>query len=136
MNRFATSASLMLMVAALALPELFGKNSLAAYEAQPPQQQNNTPLSYTGEIMDSVCAVQASHDAMIKKEGFKNTKECTLGCVKDGAKFVLYAPANQTTYQLDDQEKTSDYAGQKVTIIGTYDGETKTIHIQSIQAAP
>jgi Protein of unknown function (DUF5818) len=39
-------------------------------------------------------------------------------------------------YQLDDQEKPTEFAGQKVTIIGTYDGETKTIHVQTIQSAP
>jgi hypothetical protein len=43
---------------------------------------------------------------------------------------------NKTAYQLDEQEKPVDYAGQKVTIIGTYDGATKTIHLQSIQAVP
>jgi hypothetical protein len=99
------------------------------------QQQNNTPMSFTGEIMDNECAAQGSHDAMSQKEGFKSAKDCTLGCVKAGGQFVLYA-SNKTTYQLDDQEKPSDYAGQKVTIIGTYDGATKTIHVQSIQSAP
>lgn len=115
---------------------LFTTISLRGFVARPLQQQNNTPMSFSGELTDNVCAAQRSHDAMIKKEGFKNSKDCSLGCVKSGGHFVLYAPANKTTYQLDDQEKPSDYAGQKVTIIGTYDGETKTIHIQSIQSAP
>jgi hypothetical protein len=99
------------------------------------QQQNHTPMSFTGEIMDNECAAQGSHDAMSQKEGFKSAKDCTLGCVKAGGQFVLYA-SNKTTYQLDDQEKPSDYAGQKVSIIGTYDGATKTIHVQSIQSVP
>jgi hypothetical protein len=136
MNRLATSAALVLIFTAASLPALSGRNSSLPSEAHSLQQQNNTPLSYAGEITDNACAVHASHDAMIKKEGFKNAKECTLGCVKDGAKFVLYAPANGTTYQLEEQDKVSDFAGQKVTIIGTYNGETKTIHIQSIQVAP
>lgn len=100
------------------------------------QQQNNTPMSFSGEIADAVCAAQRTHDAVIKPQGYKNAKECTLGCVKDGATFVLFTPANNTVYQLDDQEKPATYAGQRVTVIGTYDGETKTIHIQRIEAAP
>jgi Protein of unknown function (DUF5818) len=99
------------------------------------QQPNNTPMSFTGEIMDNECAAQGSHNAMSQKEGFKSAKDCTLGCVKAGGQFVLYA-LNKTAYQLDDQEKPSDYAGQKVTIIGTYGGATKTIHAQSIQSVP
>jgi hypothetical protein len=119
-----------------ALILLFAAISLCGFAEKSFQQQNNTPMSFTGELTDNVCAAQSSHDAMIKKEGFKNSKECTLGCVKSGGQFVLYAQANKTVYQLDDQEKPSDYAGQRVTIIGTYDGATKTIHVQSIQSAP
>src|ERR1700677_2857690 len=98
------------------------------------QQPNNTPMSFTGEIMDNECAAAGTHDAMMQKEGFKTTKDCTLGCVKAGGQFVLYGSGDKKIYQLDDQEKPRDYAGQKVSIIGTYDGETKTIHVQTIQA--
>jgi hypothetical protein len=100
------------------------------------QQQNNTPLSFTGDIMDSACAAMGAHDQMMKKEGIKSAKDCTLQCVKDGSKLVLYAPSNKTAYQLDDQGRSTEFAGEKVTIIGTYDGSTKTIHVQSIQAVP
>jgi hypothetical protein len=99
------------------------------------QQPNNTPMSFTGEIMDNECAAAGSHTDMMKKEGFKTAKDCAQGCVRAGGQFVLLG-LNKTTYQLDDQEKPADYAGQKVTIIGTYDGATKTIHVQSIQAVP
>jgi hypothetical protein len=99
------------------------------------QQPNNTPMSFTGEIMDNECAAAGSHTDMMQKEGFKTPKDCAQGCVKAGGQFVLFG-LNKTTYQLDDQEKPVDYAGQKVTIIGTYDGATKTIHVQSIQAVP
>ena len=100
------------------------------------QQQNNTPLSYTGEIMDSNCAGQASHNQVMAKEGVKTAKDCTLLCMKDGSKFVLYIADAKNPFNLDDQDKPREYAGEKVTIVGTYDGETKTIHIQSIIVAP
>ena len=128
MKRFRIGPALVLV--------FFAAVSLRAFVRESPQQQNNTPMSFTGELMDNECAAKQSHDAMIKQEGFKNAKECTLGCVKAGGVFVMYVPANKTVYQLDDQEKPVDFAGQKVTIIGTYDGETKTIRVQTIQSAP
>jgi hypothetical protein len=100
------------------------------------QQQNNTPLSYTGQIMDSKCAGQGSHNQVMAKEGIKTAKDCTLVCRKDARKFVLYSAEAKTAFNLDDQDKPRDYAGMKVTIVGTYDGESKTIHIQSIIVAP
>jgi len=127
MKRIAIGFALVLFATAISLPGFAGK---------PRHQQNNIPMSFAGELMDNECGVQQAHDAMMKKEGFKNSKECTLGCVSAGGTFVLYATANKTVYQLDDQEKPKSFAGQKVTIIGTYDGDTKTIHVQSIQAAP
>ena len=127
MKRLAVGSSLLLLLTAI---------SLSGFISRPAQQPNNTPMSFAGDLMDNECAAQHSHDAMIKKEGFKNSKDCTLGCVKSGGRFVLYASANKTTYQLDDQEKPTEFAGQKVTIIGTYDGETKTIHVQAFNPLP
>jgi hypothetical protein len=38
-------------------------------------------------------------------------------------------------YQLDDQKKPESFAGQKVTVTGTYDASTMTIHVTKIEAA-
>lgn len=100
------------------------------------QQRNNTPLSYTGEIMDGTCAGQGSHNQKMTKEGTKTAKDCALLCVKDGSKLVLYNSDAKTSFNLEDQDKAREYTGEKVAIVGTYDGPTKTIHIQSITAAP
>jgi hypothetical protein len=100
------------------------------------QQQNNTPLAYTGEIMDSKCAGQGSHNQVMAKEGVKTAKDCTLLCMKDGSKFVLYSADTRSSFNLDEQDKPREYAGEKVTIVGTYDGQSKTIQITSIIAAP
>ena len=101
-----------------------------------PQQLNNEPIAYTGEITDTICAGGGSHASMMSKEGTKNAKDCVLQCVKDGSKFVLAIASPRAVYNLDDQEKAQDYAGEKVTIVGTYDGPSKTIHIVSIMVAP
>ena len=103
---------------------------------KPSQQQNNTPMAYTGEIMDSRCADAGSHNQVMSKEGIKTAKDCTLWCIQDNRKFVLRVADTKTSYNLDDQDKPRNYAGEKVTIVGSYDGPTKTIHIQSIIVAP
>ena len=92
--------------------------------------------TYTGEIMDSTCAKMGNHDAGYKLTGTNTPKDCTLACVKSGAKFVLYDASKKTTYELDDQDKAKDLAGQKVNVEGKLDSSTKTIHVDKIQAAP
>jgi hypothetical protein len=92
-------------------------------------------MKFTGEIMDSACAKMGSHAKMIDSGKMKDGKSCTMGCVKGGASYVLYSAAKKTTYMLDDQTKPADFAGDKVTVTGTYDKATKTIHVTDIKAA-
>jgi len=90
------------------------------------------PKTFTGEIMDRSCAGMGSHAAMEKEHGIKDAKDCTLGCVKNGAKFVLYEKGTKTACELDDQTKPEQFAGQKVKVRGTLDAATKTIHVDGI----
>src|SRR5216684_8974683 len=98
--------------------------------------------SFSGEIMDSQCAKNSSHEMMLKKEGMGDKdpndpmvkKMCTQNCVKMGGKYVLYNAAKKTVYEFDDQQKPAEFAGQKVKVTGTYDKTTKTIHVATIQA--
>ena len=53
------------------------------------------------------------------------------GCVKGGAKFVLYNGSK--SQDLDDQTKPEAFAGQKVKVTGTLDAGTSTIHVQDIK---
>jgi Protein of unknown function (DUF5818) len=92
--------------------------------------------TFTGEIMDSQCAKGGGHESMFKKLGTNDAKECTLGCVKAGGKFVLFQGASKTFYWLDDQKKPEPFAGQKVQVTGNLDKATKTIHVADIKAAP
>lgn len=91
--------------------------------------------SFTGEIMDSECAQVGSHDAAMKTNGTNNAKDCTWACVKAGAKFVLYDAANKTTYQLDDQSKAGEFAGQQVKVTGAYNASTQTIHVGTMEGS-
>jgi hypothetical protein len=38
-------------------------------------------------------------------------------------------------YELDDQTKPANFAGDKVKVMGTLDKATKTIHVSDIKAA-
>jgi hypothetical protein len=49
-----------------------------------------------------------------------------------GDKYVLKA-GGTTTYQLDDQERAKRYQDQQVTVVGTLDTASNTIHVESIQ---
>jgi hypothetical protein len=91
--------------------------------------------SFSGEIMDSQCAnVMRSHARMMQGLDAKNAKDCTEKCVHMGGKYTLLDSSANTTYQLDNQEKAAAFAGQKVTVKGTYDSASKTIHVESIDA--
>ena len=89
--------------------------------------------TFSGEIMDSQCAaVMHSHARMMQGVDAKNAKECTEKCVHMGGKYAFLDSSGNTAYQLDDQEKAAAFAGQKVTVKGTLDSGTKTIHVESI----
>jgi hypothetical protein len=69
----------------------------------------------------------------VTKSPINSEAGCTLRCVKlGGAEFVLYDPQTERTYKLDDQQKPEAFAAPKVTLLGTYDKETKTIRVTKI----
>lgn len=91
--------------------------------------------TFRGEIMDSACAKLGSHDMMMKKEGIKTKKDCTIGCVTMGSKYVLFNSSAKTVYELDDQKTPEQFAGEEVRVTGTLDQATRTIHVTGIKAA-
>lgn len=93
----------------------------------------------TGEVMDSSCAKMGSHQAMEKQHNMPpnaaSDKACTLACVKGGATLVLYDSSTKTAYELDDQKKAGQFAGDRVTVTGTVDKTNDTIHVAKIAKA-
>ena len=94
--------------------------------------------SFSGEIMDSHCAMAGSHaDGIeaLKKKGVAdaNSVDCTRACLKKGAKYVLYDSQNKIVYQLDNQRAPNIYAGEKATVVGTLNKETNTIQVKNIR---
>ncbi len=90
--------------------------------------------TFTGEIMDSQCSDMASHEDMMKGEGAHNAKECSIACVKKGGTYALYASGEKRSYKLDNQKKAAAFAGQKVTVTGSYDSGSDTLKVSSIKA--
>ena len=91
--------------------------------------------TFRGQIMDSACAKMGNHDAGYKMTNTNTAKDCTLACVKAGSKFVLYNSTTKRTYELDNQQKPEEFAGQNVRVVGTYNAKTKTIHVEKIEAS-
>ena len=91
--------------------------------------------TFSGELMDSACAKEGSHEAMMKKAGLTDKGACTKACVKMGGKYVLFNAASKTVYELDDQTKPEEFAGQNVRVTGMLDTATKTLHVVSVKAA-
>ena len=116
--------------------------SVAAFTLLVPGFAAAKDKTFSGEIMDSQCAKNGSHAMMLEKEGMAGKENdpmaktmCTKNCVKMGGKYVLFDGASKAVYELDDQTKPEQFAGQKVKITGTLDKATKTIHVTDIKAA-
>jgi hypothetical protein len=93
--------------------------------------------TFTGEIMDSHCASTCSHEEMMQShENINTAKECTLACMKNGGKFVLFNALTKVVYQLNDQNKLAQFAGARVTVTGTLGDSKKTIHVANINLSP
>jgi hypothetical protein len=75
--------------------------------------------TFVGTIGDSMCG--AKH--MMPGE---SDKDCTLECVKSGAKYILIG-AGGKIYQLSDQKTPQQFAGAKVKVTGTLNGDTITV---------
>jgi hypothetical protein len=89
-----------------------------------------TAAPFTGVITDSMCAT-ADHSQM--RMG-PTDAECTVACVQaHGATYVLYD--GKHAYTLSDQQTPEKFAGKKVTVKGTLDAKTQTIHVDSLTAA-
>ncbi len=93
------------------------------------------PQVFTGEVMDSVCAKNGSHDEMMDemKSMGHDKATCSQKCIQLGAKYVLYDAAKKTVYNLDDPDKVESFAGRKVRVSGTL--EKNKIKIANVQAA-
>jgi hypothetical protein len=84
--------------------------------------------TFSGVISDNGC--KGDHKAM----NMGNDAQCTAACVRaHGAKYVLYD--GKEAYTLSDQKTPEQFAGKKVTVMGTLDAKSNTIKVDSMKAA-
>jgi hypothetical protein len=80
--------------------------------------------TWTGMIGDSKCG--ATHKAMREHNAKLTNRDCTEGCVKSGAEYILSSKGK--VYKLENQKDPAlaEDAGKTVTVTGTLKGDTIT----------
>ena len=86
--------------------------------------------TFTGVITDSMC--KENHAMMHVTPESKCVRDC-VHADPSTYKYALYD--GKRIYILSDQQTPEKFAAQKVTVRGTVDDKTNTIHVQSIQPA-
>ena len=79
--------------------------------------------SWIGKISDSICGAQ--HKGASQSSSAKpSDADCTVACVKKGAKYVFVI--RDKVYQIENQDLAGlpDHAGQSVRVTGEMTGET------------
>ncbi len=86
--------------------------------------------TFSGTITDEECPI-ADHSGM--RMGSTDAA-CTIACVDDhSVPFILFD--GKEVYWLSDQDKSREFAGKKVAVVGTLDSGTRTIQVTSMAAA-
>jgi hypothetical protein len=82
-------------------------------------------MTMKGMISDSMCG--ASHAKMMAAHPGMTASQCTLGCVKQGAKYVFVS--NGKVYQIANQDMAAlmKNAGESVSLTGDVNGDTITV---------
>jgi len=88
--------------------------------------------TWTGAISDSSCG--RSHKSMIEHSGKKLTDhDCTIACVKNGAKYVFVAGSKIYNIENQDFAGLEEHAGHKIQLTG--EKKDGTITVSGIQMA-
>jgi hypothetical protein len=111
----AKRAGLVLSVA-LVLNPLPG---MAAAQQEPPSQQPQATPSQTAQPGSNPAKTTTIFGKIIKQSGT----------------YVLVESASKEHYALDDQKTAKKYNGRAVYITGTVDVGSKSVHVQTIEAA-
>ena len=99
---------------------LFLSVALVALQLWAGQLNQSGKQVFTGEVTDTFCAANKSHEEMMNenKTMGRDKQTCTRRCVQLAAKYVLLDASKGTIYQLDDQGKAAAFAGMEVRVVG------------------
>jgi hypothetical protein len=91
---------------------------LATISGQP---SPTSPQTIIGEVTDTICAPSKSHSGIMAKmpNMGHDASSCAKECAKIGAKYVLLDNQTGRVYQVDDQARIAQFAGQRVKVTGT-----------------
>jgi hypothetical protein len=78
---------------------------------------------FSGYISDAGCAKKEGGAAKVAADGHAG---CAKSCMKRGDKAVLVTPDGKI-YNITNQDKVVEHAGEKVTLTGDADGENITV---------
>jgi hypothetical protein len=82
--------------------------------------------TWTGQISDSSCG--HSHKSAIEHSGKKLTdRDCTLACVKGGAKYVFVSGGKVYNIANQDYAGLEEHAGHTVKLTGQASGDTISV---------
>ena len=88
--------------------------------------------TWTGKISDSKCG--ASHMAMEHGGKKVNNHDCTVACVKEGAKYVFVSKGKVFDIQNQDLTGLDEHAGHSVKLTGELQADKKTIMASKISS--
>jgi hypothetical protein len=86
--------------------------------------------TWTGKISDSKCG--ASHKAMEHGGKKLNDHDCTVACVKGGAKYVFVSKGKVFDIENQDLAGLEEHAGHSVKLTGDLQADKKTIKASKI----
>jgi hypothetical protein len=86
--------------------------------------------SWTGQISDGMCG--ADHSMMAHDNEKLSTHDCTLACVKGGAKYVFVSQGKVYDIQNQDMKDLETHAGHTVRLTGDLSSDGKTIKASKI----
>jgi hypothetical protein len=78
--------------------------------------------TWTGQISDSMCG--ASHAKMTSAHAGMTDRDCTLGCVKGGGKYVFVSDGKVYNIANQDLALLQTHAGHTVQLTGDMKGDT------------
>jgi hypothetical protein len=84
--------------------------------------------TFEGSVTDDMCGAEHMMEGM-------NAKECADECVKMGAAYALFVPAEKKMYLVDDPKKLEPFAGEEVEVKGSLSEDEKTLKIASVAKA-
>lgn len=116
-------------------PEILGSQLIAWSQLQKPRPMPqplpppDQPTQQSGQQQEQQTSQPPAADAQREQP----TTHTFAGVIaKDGSKYVLKV-ADNSAYQLDDQERVKQYEGKQVRVNGTLDANVNILHIISIE---